>query len=601
MATIDVGTGYNYTSNDAGINAAIAAASSGDTIFFRDQTVNIEGIINVNKSLIIRGAGWDSTTILLGLYAGGVPTIVDASAKGTSQGVFRVTANNVEFCHFKAYAPEAIKSDDPLYGGGHGDQRNVFYLREVSGCKFHDIKVPKYVYNDVIRFSYSHDCSVNNCEFIGGNHDTISYLHSYNITVDNCLMSFATNTCMRWYYAHGITVTRLTIDGNLGGQSCFEMQSQDGVSLIDRVLIKNVTKPFMTYGQGACEVSNTVICTGCNPNCTGENIITNASASTDWTSQGYGYNSTLIPAPTPTIQVKSKSPTASNVSATPNQKVTFSISTDVDCTANIIIQGVNYVMTKINNYTYTKDFTFADTGTYSIKANLTKSGYNPVSVSWNVTVNPIAVPTQIINVSPSGSVTLEANASKDFTVTLNQSDAIKWYFDNVLVDSITSASDSVSISFPASGIHTVKVTAGTASYTWNVTVNQPIIVTSIINTSPSDTITISNNTTKDFSVTLNQSDTIKWYLNDVLSKTVTETSNTLSILFPIAGIYSVKVVVGSDSHTWNVTVLNNSTPTDPTDPTDQTNDTNNTSSASSILIAGAVISSVLTKILAVKK
>lgn len=603
MAIIDVGAGYQYASNDAGVNAAISAASSGDTIFLRDQIINIEGVINVNKSIIFRGDDWNKTTILLGVYAGGVPTIVDENARGTNQGVFRVTANNVEFCHFKAYAPDAIKSDDPIYGGGHGDQRNVFYLREVYGCKFHDIKVPKYVYNDVIRFSYSHDCSVKDCEFLGGNHDTISYLHSYNITVDNCLMAFATNTCMRWYYAHGITVSRLTIDGNLGGQSCFEMQNQDGVSSIDRVLVKNVTKPFMTYGQGACAVSNTVICTGCNPNCAGDNIITNASASTDWASQGYGYNSSLVPTPTPNIQITAKSPAVNNISVTSNQSVTFSVNTNVDCTVTIMIQGNNYTMNKINNYTYTKDFIFVNTGSYTVEVSANKSGYNSISVEWNVSVNPITVSTQITSVSPSGSVKLETNVSKIFTITLNQSDTIKWYLDNVLVDSVTGTSDSISISFSIAETHKLKVMAGTAFYVWDIIITQPVIVTKIINTTPANIMAIENNTSKDFNITLNQPDTIKWYLNNVLSKTVNNVSDTLSILFPMTGVYVIKAVVGNDTNVWNVTVINNSTPTDPTDPidtnkpSDQTDDINNTSSASSMLVAGLVIVNIISKML----
>lgn len=571
MTIINVGTGYPYSPNDAGIVAAIAAAASGDTIYFNDTTINIEGIIEVNKSLIFKGRGWDATTILLGLHAGGEPTWLDPSADGNSQGVFRVVANNVEFCHFKAYAPEAIKSDDHIYGGGKGDQRNLFYMREVYGCKFHDIKVPKYIYNDVIRFSYSHDCTVNNCEFLGGNHDTISYLHSYNITVDNCLMAFATNTCMRWYYAHGITVTRLTIDGNNGGQSCFEMQAQDGTSLIDRIVVKNVTAPFMTYGQGACAVTNTVICAGCNPNCTGTNVITNASPSTDWTSQGYGYNAALV---TPTIRINAKSPAYTNTSVTAGQTVTFSVTTDVDCTANINIQGVNYAMTKVSNYTYTKDFTFASTGTYAVKATVTKSGYNSASADWTMTVNSVSVPTSITNYSPTGALSLEANTSKTFSVTLNQSDAIKWYFDGTQVDSITGSSDTVTITFPAVGTHTVKVTAGTASYTWNVTVTQPVVITTIVNKSPLSPITAESDTYKNFNVTLNQSDTIKWYIGSDLIRTVTGISDTFQVFFATSGTFTVKVVAGAAFYTWSITV---------TDPIITTSITN-TSPSSSVTI-----------------
>jgi len=193
MAIVDVGSGYKYAATENGINSAINAASPGDTVFVHSPSVYIEGYININKSIIFRGESWDSTAFLLGVHAGGEPTIYDSSADGTSDGAIKITANNVECCHFKVYAPQAIKSDDAVYGGGHGDQRNAFFVNQVSGIKIHNIKIPKYVYNDGIRFRYSHDCQVYDCEFPGGNHDTISFLHSYNISVKNVLRDFGSS------------------------------------------------------------------------------------------------------------------------------------------------------------------------------------------------------------------------------------------------------------------------------------------------------------------------------------------------------------------------------------------------------------------------
>jgi hypothetical protein len=290
MVIIDVGSGYKYEATEAGVNAAISDASSGDTVYVHAAIIYVEDHININKSIVFRGESWDTTKFYLGTAAGG-----KAGLHGTSDGAIKITANNVECCYFQVWGYKAIKSDDIILGGGHGDTRNAIFVDSVSDCKFHNVYVKRYVHNDAIRFRYAKNCQVYDC-ILEGNHDTISFLHSSNIKVKNCKLFIATNTGMRWYYASSISVSYVTVDGNNGGQSCFEMQVQNGTSSIERCLIKNTNIPFFTYSQGNCMVSNTVICknTG-SANCTGTNIITGADPNTNWESQGYGYNGSNQP------------------------------------------------------------------------------------------------------------------------------------------------------------------------------------------------------------------------------------------------------------------------------------------------------------------
>lgn len=290
MAIIDVGSGYKYKATEAGVNAAVSAASSGDTVYIHAAIIYVENHININKSIVFRGESWSTTKFYIGTKAGG-----KAGSYGTSDGAIKITANNVECCHFQVWGYRARKSDNIVLGGGHGDTRNAIFVNSVSGFKLHNVYVKRYVHNDAIRFRYAKNCHVYDC-ILEGNHDTISFLHSSNIKVKNCKLFIATNTGMRWYYASSISVSYVTINGNNGGQSCFEMQVQKGTSSINRCLIKNTNIPFFTYGQGNCTVSNTVICKNTGPaNCTGTNIIKGADPNTDWESQGYGYNGSNRP------------------------------------------------------------------------------------------------------------------------------------------------------------------------------------------------------------------------------------------------------------------------------------------------------------------
>ena len=230
-----------------------------------------------------------------------------------------------------------------------------------------------------------------------------------------------------------------------------------------------------------------------------------------------------------------------------------------------------------NNY---DNFTtsWATEGVINVSVNATNSNGSD-TITWNVTVQEEETETD--NSSPeilswsndktnddSRDITINTSEIIKFNVTANQSiDTWKWSIDG---DVETNNYDNFTTSWANADIINVSVNAtnsnGTSStVTWNITVKEPVTITSPkitswYNNETNDAdleIILNINETIKFNVTANQSiDTWKWSINNV--NVPNNNFDNYTISWDSEGVRNVRVnatnLNGSDTITWEVTV-----------------------------------------------
>jgi hypothetical protein len=293
-ATIDVGSGYTYTTPGAGL----AAASSGDRVHVHAGTYTISSALLVPSGVTFYGDGYANTILKMSsptaLSTDSNPAIVYINGK-----------SNVEVYGFTFHGNGgslAVMHDI------NNDYRNYcsgIKIKSSSGTTIHDCYFTL-TYGDSIRSgSGNSDTYIYNCQMLTPGHDGVNMYYGSDWRMSNCIVNTFINAGMRMEGVNGAEVDHCTFYSDTdSGSGGVEMLREVGTGInIHHNVFRNMHNSngvgIFTYSasSGNAVIANNIFydCPGGYITCSGITYTDTgnqkgASSSTDWTAAGYGYN-----------------------------------------------------------------------------------------------------------------------------------------------------------------------------------------------------------------------------------------------------------------------------------------------------------------------
>ncbi len=227
---------------------------------------------------------------------------------------------------------------------------------------------------------------------------------------------------------------------------------------------------------------------------------------------------------------------------------------------------------------------FPEAGSYRVEATFEDDDGETDSHSWSVTVEQPNRPPEIVNETPSASISLDAGDSQTFTATATDADgnlsSVEWTLNDRRYSCGQSLrqtgryESSCPIPFDEAGRYTVEVTftdsSGlTVSQSWSVTVEQPNRPPEIVHESPSASISLDAGDSQTFTAEATDADgnlsSVEWTLDDrrySCGQSLRQTGryeSSCPVTFDDAGGYTVEVTFTdssglTDSQSWSVNV-----------------------------------------------
>jgi hypothetical protein len=299
-ATIDVGTsGYAYTSVQSGLNAAVA----GDKVHVHEGTyVLTSTFLSIPSGVTLYGDGNNKT--ILKAYS---PTAYGNDANPAM--LFISGKSNVEVYGITfdgAGVSTAIMHD---ISNTYRNWNSAIKITSSSGTKIHDCYFTL-TYGDSIRTgSGNSNTLIYNCVFNTPGHDGVSMWYGSGWRMTNCIVNTFINAGMRMEnIVNGAEVDHCTFYSNTdSGSGGVEILNAAGVGLnVHHNIFRNMHNSdgygifFHNVVSGSITIANNIMydCpggyivteAGNTPTYTNTNNQLGASSSTDWVSQGYGYN-----------------------------------------------------------------------------------------------------------------------------------------------------------------------------------------------------------------------------------------------------------------------------------------------------------------------
>lgn len=224
-AELDVGTGHEYNS----IQAAINAANSGDVINIHEGIYSIDKSIDINKNgITLVGDGGNKTII----YTDSPEDISDSDnmAMFSLVGVHDVTVKNITFI-----GPATSRTNQHEHGGtGYGglrESRNGIYVRNCEDIVIDGVYITM-LYSDGVRITGSDSVQVINSNIESAGHDSVSVFKSSNVYVQNCVMDEMINTCVRLDGAESCVIDGCTFKQTLSGTGGGYIELENSISNI---------------------------------------------------------------------------------------------------------------------------------------------------------------------------------------------------------------------------------------------------------------------------------------------------------------------------------------------------------------------------------
>jgi hypothetical protein len=305
--TLNVGAGQTYSTDGINdqieINDAISAAKSGDVVYLHPATYSISAPVDFfNKNdITFKGDGSKSTIITASSY----DAFLGSNYKDETRSLIQLNnAYGVTMSGFtlKGVLPQREPEDR---------SENGILVYHSMGLKFQDIYFTQ-LSNDGIRVygdeSKTENSVVSDCTFNDTDHDCIELWDVQNWQIYRCSMNVNSNSgiglinCSNNEINNNIFYSQIENHGNGG----IQLNNVTNIKIHHNVFQDMVCDGYTGKGiyedeesaSGSITVDNNVFY-----NCPGGNIVTNyvtvkesnniyATQVFDWTSQGYGYDST---------------------------------------------------------------------------------------------------------------------------------------------------------------------------------------------------------------------------------------------------------------------------------------------------------------------
>ena len=294
-ATIDVGSGYTYST----IGSGMAAASSGDTVHVHAGTYTLTSPVTLKTGVTLYGDGYDSTIVR-----------ATDKAKFASEAepamFFGSSVSNVVIYGFKFQGPASsiadIHDEDQTYYGGHDDYHIAIRIKTGTNIRIHDCYATLLI-GDFVRASgtsylYVYNNIVNTCGHDGGQLYNVKNTLWYNNYV-NVLM----NTGVRVSDSSGgnNTVRQNTFTNGLANSGWCSVQLQGSSTgiLVEKNVFTRTTDNYPCAGYSYTG-SGSTIRNNIGYSTPSTFLYNLASATTsnnsvytsehDWAAWGYGYD-----------------------------------------------------------------------------------------------------------------------------------------------------------------------------------------------------------------------------------------------------------------------------------------------------------------------
>lgn len=269
---------------------------------------------------------------------------------------------------------------------------------------------------------------------------------------------------------------------------------------------------------------------------------------------------------------------ASNPSTTTGDMQIFNVTMNETCNVTWYMNGSNVATnTSVTFDEYSNNS--APAGDYNVTA-VAENLNGTVQKEWIWTVSNVSL--SIDGFNPSSPIGSTVGGSQEFNITTNQDAIVKWYIDNSLVQTNSSASSASYVNNTAPvGSYNITAVASNVNgtpqneWTWNVL---PMSAPSITAATPPSPVSKNTGESITFSVTADQAVNATWILNGTtvqINNTLPATTASYSNNSVNVGVYNLTVFLenanGNVSTKWTMTVTNESlsiTGSNPASPTD---------------------------------
>jgi hypothetical protein len=291
--TVDVGTGYTYST----ISAGMAAASSGDSVHIHAGTYTISNSVILKSGVTVYGDGYNTTTV----QASGKSSFANEAnpAHFYGSGVSNVNIYGIKF-KGPASSISDIHDEGQTYYGGHDEYHAAVKLYNCNNIRIHDCYATLLL-SDFVRCSgssyiYIYNNVINTC-----GHDGAQLFNSRNLLFTNNYVNIMINCGVRFSGCTNGTASYNTFTNALSGSGwcCVQLQgSTSGVTVTKNVFTRTSDNyPCAGYsyaGSGSTITNNIgyVIPSSFLYNLGSATASNNLVYTTqyDWASWGYGYN-----------------------------------------------------------------------------------------------------------------------------------------------------------------------------------------------------------------------------------------------------------------------------------------------------------------------
>ena len=298
-ATINVGSGYSYST----IQSGMAAASSGDTVYVHAGTYTLTSPVALKSGVILRGDGYDSTIVTTNAKS-------EFASESEPAFFYGSSISNIEIYGFKFKGPASSTADihdtGQTYYGGHDDYHNAIKLYGVTNARIHDCYCTLLL-GDFCRVSgsssyiYGYNCVLNT-----HGHDGYEIYNSKNVRIYNNYISSMINSGVRFSTCSGGNLTCIQNTFTNGytnsGWAGVEIQGSTTGLTVEKNVFTRMTDNYPCVGYSStgsgCTIKNNIgysIPNSFLSNLGSASASNNSVYSTEynWAAWGYGYNAVL--------------------------------------------------------------------------------------------------------------------------------------------------------------------------------------------------------------------------------------------------------------------------------------------------------------------
>lgn len=295
-ATIDVGSGYSYST----ISSGMAAASSGDSVHVHAGTYTLTSSVTLKSGVTLYGDGYDATIVNTNSKS-------EFASESEPAFFFGSSVSNVEIYGFKFIGPASSVSDihdsSQTYYGGHDEYHSAIKLYGVTNVRIHDCYATLLL-SDFVRCSgsSSYVYIYNNIANTHG-HDGAQIYNTKNVYFNNNYISTTINSGVRFSACSGgnLTCTQNTFTNGLANSGWAGVQIQGTTTglLVEKNVFTGMTDNYPCAGYDSsgsgCTIRNNIgysIPSTFLYNLGSATASNNSVYSTEynWAAWGYGYN-----------------------------------------------------------------------------------------------------------------------------------------------------------------------------------------------------------------------------------------------------------------------------------------------------------------------